>query len=148
MKVIYTKGFLNDMERLFSSNWWYAIPRFFSDIKFRIKETYLRVTRGYDNEAVWGHYHWISEVNSKIFKDLTEKHWGHPAGISDKKWKEILMTIANGFSAAKSIGNLDYIDDFGKDKNIKKQRNKERELKRKFDKGMKLYHKWFFSIWD
>ena len=55
--------------------------------------------------------------------------------------------MAEGFEAANSIGNLDYMD-------LKKEgtagfwRKKEEKLKKKFDKGMKLYHKHFFNLWD
>ena len=155
MEIKYTKGFLNDMERLFSSSWRYSIPRFFRDIRFRIKEAYLRAVRGYDDESVWDHYHWAARTNAQILRDLAKNKVGCPSEFFNKKnkkdecfkWKKTLIEMAEGFEAALSIGNLDYMD-LEKGGTEAHWRKKEKQLKDKFDKGMNLYHKYFYNLWD
>lgn len=146
---------MNSWERLFSSSWRYAIPRFFGDLRFRIKESYLRLVRGYDNEMVGGHYHAQSRITAQVLRQLAKTVVGCPGELFDRKnkkdqclrWKKILIEIAEGFEAANSIGNLDYMD-LEKGGTERYWRKKEGELKKKFDKGMKLYHKYFFNLWD
>lgn len=144
------------MDRLFSSSWRYAIPRFFRDIRFRIKEVYLRVTRGYDGEACWSHHSWHSRVIAEILRKLAKDKVGCPVEFFDKKnkkdecakWRDILIEMAEGFEAATAIDNIEYhVEKKGKF-DILESNRKYKQLKEKFDKGMKLYHKMYFNLWD
>lgn len=157
MKIIYTKGFLNDMEHLFSSSWRYFVPRFWGDWKFKIKMAWQRVFRGYDDSSVWSHHYWHAETTAKMMRRLAQISNGCPSALYDKKnkkdpykrWKEILITIAEGFEAMNKIDNHEhFIENKNNKLNLNKTKQKEKILKNKFDKGMKLYHEYYQNLWD
>lgn len=144
------------MERLFSSSWRYAIPRFFRDIRFRTKMAYQRVVRGYDDEMIWGHHSLHSRITAEILRKLAKDKVGCPMELYDRKnkkdecakWRDILIEMAEGFEATTAIDNMEYyVKKRGKFDHIESNK-KYKKLKSKFDKGMKLYHQYYISLWD
>jgi len=146
MKVTYTKGFLNDMERLFSNNPRYAIPRFFSDTWFEIRMGWQRLTRGYDDRWNWGLRDMLTEVIPEVTRHMAKNVHGCPGNLFDNKakhnkecwkWKEILIKIAEGFEAKAKIHD----GWLYKGKRYEKLIVKEKE-------GMKLFMKYYDNLWD
>lgn len=147
---------MNSMERMFSSSWRYAIPRFFKDTRFRIKMAYQRVKYGYDGESIWSHHSWNSRITAEILRKLAKDKVGCPIELYDKKnkkdecakWRDVLIEMAKGFEAATSIDNLEYHTEKRGKFDLIESNKKYKELKNKFDKGIKLYHKFYFNLWD
>ena len=50
----------------------------FSDLRYEIKSAWQRVTRGYDDSAVWGHDCWFLENVPKMLRDLSKIRGGAP----------------------------------------------------------------------
>ncbi len=144
-KVVYSKGFMNDMERLFSNNPIYSIPRFFSNAKYEIKCAWQRVFRGYDDSWNWGLYQQLQTIIPKCVRWMKKNHLGCPGNLYDEKnkrdncwkWKEILEKIAKGFEAKQKISD-NYLF---KGKRFEKLDKQQKE-------GMKLFVKYFNNLWD
>lgn len=169
LKVILTDGFKDSFVRLFSNNLIYLIPRKISEAKYAIKWAWQRVFRGYDDTMCWDFHSWISEYFPKILRDLKDNNVGCPSELYDKKakknkecwkWEEILEEMAKGFDAAKSIDNTEYMkeiklkkpkkDLFGEDTYIdyKYDEKHYNKLHKEFEKGVDLFKKHFFGLWD
>ena|SRR3990167_184636 len=149
MKVQWTEGAKEDLERLFSPCLYYAIPRWFRDLWFVIRMAYQRVVRGYDNIYSWGHYGEHARLTAKAIRILAKNHSGTPIkicsdkeetdeelAVHNKEWTEILNKIASGFEAVAEMEGY-----FPGDQMYD-------ALKAKFDEGMKLYHEYYFNLWD
>lgn len=144
------------MERLFSLSWRYAIPRFFRNIRFRIKMAYQRVRYGYDESACWSYHSWHSRITAEILRKLAKNKVGCPMELYDKKnkkdecakWRKILIEMAEGFEAAEAIDNAEYYVEKRGKFNHAESNKKYKKLKDKFDKGMKLYHQYYQNLWD
>lgn len=92
---------------------------------------YQRVTRGYADCDVWNLDRFLADIISRSVKTLKEKQCGHPAQLTEEKWNKVLEDIALGFSQV-SEGCPD----------------RDEDSKKLFDKGFKLFHKHFSSLWD
>ena len=170
LKIEVHPEFINDLERLFSSKLKYLIPRKFDDWKYEIKWAWQRVFKGYDDRATWGFDSWVSEYAPKILRDMKSFVHGYPSNSFGKKkkgdiqsvkeWKGVIEKIAKGFDAANSIQNNEYMkkvklkkprkDMFGNDSytDYKFDKKKHDKLMKNFDEGMKLFHKYYFNLWD
>lgn len=135
----------------------YTILGRISDGKVKLKMAWQRAIRGFDDSMVWNHHSFHSEYTSKMLRMLAKDKVGCPWGLYDSKtkddechkWREILKKMAEGFEAATLIDNMSW---FTEDKNgnyNKRESDKKRKvLKKKFDIGMKLYHEYYFNLWD
>lgn len=135
----------------------YTIPVSLNDAKHEIKWAWQRVFKGYDDPSVWSHHSVMAKTTTKILRELAENKVGCPMDLYDSKkkkdechkWKNILIEMAEGFEAATAIDNMDYFTEGVSGKYDKKESDKKRKiLEKKFDKGMKLYHDHYFSLWD
>lgn len=165
LEVKFHPSFWKSYDKLFSNNLIYLIPRTLDDIKYEIKWAWQRIFRGYDDRTVWSLKSDIYNHLPKIIRSLEETAHGYPANPFNKKneinslkqWKEILEKIAKGFDAAKRLDNLEYMikskekytEGFfkGSFKSIPDKLKFKKDLK-EFDEGMKLFHKYFFNLWD
>lgn len=121
------------------------------DIKYhlrRIKWFWQRGRRGYSDSDVWGLFTYLLEILVPALEDLNKIKHGCPNIESEdidtafKRWGEELQVMIDGFKAAQEAGELgleDSLDDYYK---------KYDELMAKFDKGMEMFHKRFFHLWD
>lgn len=133
----------------------YRISFIYKDVRFELKSAWLRVFRGYDNSAVWGHHYWHSEVTAKILRQLAKNKIGCPHEFFDKTkpdkecdaWTKVLIEMAEGFEAAIEMDNT-YIENPDGSYNHEETKRKQDELKKKFDRGMELYHKHYLGLWD
>lgn len=107
--------------RRFWANHWLANPR---DVYWKGVYAYQRVTRGWDDRAVWSIDYWLDEKMPDMLRKLkTDKH-GIPCGmfpsdaqyldadgnaneagweIATKRWDETLDKIIAGFEASRRI---------------------------------------------
>ena len=125
-------------------SWVWTLPQ---EIKWR----WQRSKRGYADCDLWGLDSYLSEWLPKALRQLSKDISGCPQELWDKsnkknqcwKWSKIIREMANGFEAAQDIIDLKYVYKGGK---INEKKYK--KLKSKFEKGMQLFSKYFFGLWD
>lgn len=117
--------------------WWERV----TDIPNKIKYFFQRGIRGYADEDTWSIDWYISSWLPQAIKELRDRKIGYPGikGMTSKKWSTILTEIADGFEADRKYNNLEF--DFMNKKQCEK-------LIQKKDRGMKLFVKWYNSLWD
>jgi hypothetical protein len=136
-KVVCAPGFLESVDRCFSSKPKYAIPRWFRNMRYEIRHAWQRLTIGYDDEWKWGLYSKLEWIIPQCVRWMQKHTIGHPCNLTSQKWKSILEKIAIGFeSAAKIDEKMLY-----KGKEFKK-------LNKQYNEGMKLFVKYFRNLWD
>jgi hypothetical protein len=92
----------------------------------------------------------------KHLKETTHGYPGHSEADTPEKWDTILDEIVLSFEAANRVCNDEYYTETNSDildrkptkKEIHQWRVKSRKDQRIFHKGMKLFDKWFFNLWD
>jgi len=136
MKIVYSKQFKKSFDRLFSYNPIYLIPRLFRDAKMEIRHAWQRIFRGFDDTWWWSLHNVMSEVIPKCVRKMRKDGCGYPSGITYKQWKVILKKIEIGFEAANKLDDCPYNG----------KRYKQRM--KKYEEGMQLFSKHFFSLWD
>lgn len=140
MKIEITEQFKDSMERLFSMNPWYAIPRWLRDARFEIKSAWQRLTRGFDGRMWWSHYYTHSEMMVAVLDEYIKHHIGHPSHMESSEWEKILVDIRDGFQAILEIEDkLPWGDDSS---------DEYKALDEKFRNGMALYTKHYRNLWD
>jgi len=165
-EVKFAPSFWESADRLFSNKLKYLIPRKLSDWKYEIKWAWQRVFRGYDDRITWEIDHWLVDYLPEIIRKMKNNLHGYPSNPFEKKtklprnekeWKDILEKIAVGFESASKIINDAYIiktkekekdgafKGTNKYKFDKKLYNK---FLKEFDSGIKLFHEFFFNLWD
>lgn len=154
----------------------YRIKDFFRNIKY----AWQRATRGYDDLACWNINNWFLEMMPKLLDHMIYDRCGHPLGLTEDKWTEILSEMKHCFVEANedtcSLVN-EYGDDhfkllekwlYAKNENgditvvpnydeedellVRKwiERNDEISAYREkmLNKGLNLFKKYFWSLWD
>lgn len=158
MKIKYTKQFQKDFIKLFSNNWYYAIPRFFDNTYYRIKWAYQRVVRGFDDTMIWNYHSEMTDITIKILTRFKTNLHGYPTNLKNtEEWNQILIKIIKSFEARQHINNSDFmrstkqIHTKGIFKGMTKSKLDKRMLKRwelQRDEGAKLFIKYFDTLWD
>jgi hypothetical protein len=142
MKIKFTEGALEDMERLFSDSWRYSIPRWFNEMYYEIKYGFQRMFRGYDDKMLWGTYYEISKIMIEVLKWNKEHKQGYgyieelgiDASIEDleKKWNEIYDRMIVGFKIIIDDERLIPLP----------------EDEAKIKDALELFAKYFRNLWD
>ena len=115
----------------------------------KVKWAYQRLTRGWDDRAVWDMDYYLAELIPQLVKELKEKGQGFPSEMipgdasgeiteemekaGREKWGGILDSIIEGFEEYNQVRNCVMHPDY---KMVK------------FEKGFKLFKKHFSSLWD
>lgn len=134
---------------------------------FFLREWYLEVKyfiqrgrRGYSDRDLWDFDSYLSEIIPPAVRHLAKNASGCPGETWDVKqvnnechvWKEILEEIAQGFEAATQIKSLSRFSKWLKTEegfyDHKVEKEKDKQLAAKFDKGMELFAKYFLNLWD
>ncbi len=132
-----------------------AVPRdTYNSIKYFIQ----RGLRGYSDEDVWSVSYYISSVLKKIIKDLKNQVHGYPTNFKSlEQWKNVLTEIEWTFRTAEKLDANDWVRLKKTDLNNKeiislsKKHNihiMTEEECRRYDKGWKLFKKYFHNLWD
>lgn len=118
-----------------------------------------RIQRGWDDRVVWSVDCWMNDIMPDILAKLKEDKQGIPMLVFDgmipektdgnysdeqceiakEKWNNKLEIMINGFLAAKRISDIEF---------NWKNKDEEKELISEFEEGMKLFTKYYFSLWD
>lgn len=126
----------------------------------KIKYFIQRGKSGYSTEDLWNFQNYLCSIIPPALRHLKENSTGCPGLLWDKekvndechKWKEILEEVAQGFEAAKEIENSMGCQFKKELKNgaytYEYDIERAKLLTQKFQKGMDLFKKYFFSLWD
>jgi hypothetical protein len=121
--------------RKFCAPWW---EHFFSPSSYYkpVKWFLQRGWRGYADSDVWSLDWYLRKFMPQALGDLKSGP-GYPSGLTEEKWNKILDDIAAGFLAAHALADYDY------------ETNTQRENLEKIQKkGLKLFVKYFNSLWN
>ena len=115
----------------------------------KVKWAYQRLTRGWDDRAVWDMDYYISDLIVQLTKKLKDEGVGFPSSMIEgdpmgeltkeeekkyhEKWQGVLDSIIEGFEEYSQVRNCMMHPDY---KMVK------------FEKGFKLFKKHFSSLWD
>lgn len=114
---------------------WLIISYYYREIKYFIQRGY----RGYSDRDNWSVDGFLLQILPPMLKNLRKNTYGHPIGLTAKKWDFILFQMEEGFKANRKLCNLEY--NF-KEKEVAKF------LRWKSKKGLTLFCKHFNSLWD
>jgi hypothetical protein len=113
---------------------WALIGDWYRQCKWFIQRGY----RGYADCDVWSIDWYLAGWLPKALRRLQANRLGHPIGMTLKGWQRRLGDMADGFDAAHEI----------QDRRHKYKSVEDRRAWRRFNRGMKLFHEHFFSLWD
>lgn len=165
MEIKYAPGFFDSMDREFSMKLRFLIPRLIRDGKWEVIYAWQRLTKGYDERDVFSLYSRHTDRTLALLKELKEIKHGFPIGIvgddaeldlegnltedaSDKgmaHWDHILTQVIEGFEAGKHLSEADYFDTGDTWEVMEAKRM---PLQEQFEKGMALFTKHYFNLWD
>jgi hypothetical protein len=144
--------------------------KFIQDFCRALKYAWQRLFRGWDERASWDATGYLGDLIPQLTRDLIR--YGHtmPHSMFDdpfnseghsriqkkealQKWHDILEEIAVGFEASQKIG--DPPDRYIAEASITSDRvwservlSWDKEQYRKFHRGMYLFHRYYFDLWD
>jgi len=152
---------------------YYRIYLFFYRLFYRIIESprntrraivrfFQRAIRGWADEDTWGLCYYLSDVISKSVYHLKKEGMSMPNEVTEGQWVDILNEIRDTFDIAKRIINDDLylIEDEDKrkkwqktlDKINKKHKTNNRCMSDeeiiRYERGWRLFKKYFFDLWD
>jgi len=104
----------------------------------KIKYAHQRVFRGYDDNAKWDLSHTLAEIIRDVTYDMAENINVFPIKLGEKKWREILEQISFGFGSYLEMDSGNYLYTDKEYKNLDKD----------FNKGLKLFVKYYRDLWD
>ena len=107
-----------------------------------VKESYYRIKwfiqrghRGYADCDVWGLDGYLAGWMPAALKQLEDNKLGRPCGMTRRGWDTRLRIMREGFEAARAIGDIP-------------EKEQYRQLKRRLDKGLKVFSEHYLSLWD
>ena len=157
----------------YPSCWWKNIESFFRGFKY----TYQRATKGYCDYDLFSISDWFLEVFPNMLKEFADETYSHPYDMDEKEWGKYLIEMREHFlNACKEYENSSpearkEFDELYKDfsaaeyfKNPELYNTKERKEKikeyykkvKEYDnykqeelkKGMDMFQKRFWDLWD
>jgi len=167
MKIKFTEEFIKDCERLFSTDFYYKILRFFDFIKRipkEIKWLFQRIFKGYDERIYWDLYDYLGKEIIKHLKNFkNSKRHGVPSMLctdkdgkelsdveGEKLWNEIIDKMVLGFEEMmKDRIEKEPWQLFEKGKIDKEEwLKREEEDYKKAEENAMLFIKYFSGLWD
>lgn len=124
-----------------NSFWWKIVNKYDEvlEILNTIKHWYQRAKNGYSYQDVWSLDSYLDEMLPKALRELAKVNNGYPQELESlEEWNDILEEMVQGFEAHKKISELEF--DIDNPKEYK-------ELENKFKKGMKLFVRYYGSLW-
>jgi len=150
--------------------WYWRVYYIITGIPLQIRTFFQRGKKGIAESDIWNLHDYLSKVTIEGLKYIKEYGIGVPTweegmkeGEATKKWHEILDTLIWTFEIAQKIsdGNVYYLRNVKDRKSwrevCKKLNKKHPEYEnrvmtdkeiRKYDKGWRLFKKYYYSLWD
>jgi hypothetical protein len=124
-----------------------------------IKHWYQRAKRGYSYQDLWSFNSYLSSIIPPALREYNKNVSGCPGDLYDEskindgchKWKEILEEIAQGFEAAEEMKNIHFLyrkDNPDRSHSFEYDEKRAQYLVNKFERGIDLFKKYYFSLWD
>jgi hypothetical protein len=113
---------------------WKLVKDWYRQTKWFIQRGY----RGYADCDVWSIDWYLTDWLPAALHQLEDNKIGYPCGMTAKGWRICLAKMTDGFIAAREIQEMKY----------KYKSSQERAAWRRFNRGMKLFRKHFFDLWD
>jgi hypothetical protein len=112
-----------------------------------IKFLWQRYTRGYSDSNLWNLDGFLANLLLNCIRDFRNNaQAGYPCHFETyEDWDAVLAEMEAGFLAAKRISEDAWMNEKIDAKDWKQWNDGEM---RKFNKGMYLFHKYFFNLWD
>lgn len=141
---------------------YYKIKRFVGDIPYiilKVKWFLQRGRHGWADCDWWDISGYLIDIIIPMLKELKEKQHGYPGtenADTPEKWDAILNEMILGFEAGKRVSDDEYYLETNADilsreptsEEVKMWGEKSREDQKIFHHGMKLFNKWYWSLWD
>lgn len=142
--------------------------KLFKEIKRINEAAWMRCAKGYCYSDIWNFYDWFLCVVPNMLDHLQKNHCGHPSGMTEEEWDNILKEMAqhlrnadedNPLTERKNQFEEEYLKQFYKkpfDREVseidKSYFNAEKELnewrQKEIEKAFDLMKKYFFVMWD
>jgi hypothetical protein len=124
----------------------------------KVKHFYQRAARGYSDEDVWDFDTYLSSMMPGALRQL-KKGYGCPSEFYDdknrnlecEKWHVALEEMALGFEAAAFIKNCGYRKWVEREDgfvSIETDTDALINAKKKMEKGLSLFAKYYLDLWD
>ena len=115
-----------------------CIVSFFRNIKW----VWQRITRGYSDKDLWSFDDTIAKFMLPRLKEFKKHIYGYPSCLkSIDKWKEILDKIIFSFEHAQRM----YLP---LESDTREFKEKYDDFNARYDEGMRLFAKYFSSLWN
>ena len=135
------------------TRWLHSPSTFWGNISetFRwLKWSWRRAFRGWADCDWWSMDAYLVVIILPMLKELREKNIsypGHGQASTPEKWDAILDKMIEGFEAAQRILEDEYYKEISGD-NFDAWGEASKKDQELFHRSMKLFNKWFFSLWD
>ena len=147
------------------SNWWDNIKDFFRGFKY----TYQRATKGYCDYDLFSISDWFLEMFPNMLKEFSEGTYSYPWDMEEKDWRKYLVEMREHFlnackeyedSSPEAKKEYDELyKDFSFEFNGEERKEKVKEYYKKvkeyddykqeeLKKGMDMFQKRFWDLWD
>ena len=110
---------------------WVVIEESYYRIKWFIQRGY----RGYADCDAWSLDYYLAGWMPAALKRLENNKIGCPCGMTPRGWRTRLRIMRDGFEAARAMGDIFDAKQY-------------RQLKRRLDKGLKVFSVHYLSLWD
>lgn len=122
----------------------------------KLKFYYNRITKGWSDEDVWDVGYYLDKIIPPMVRKLKEG-CGCPSELYDDakkndechRWKEVLEEIAQGFEAHNAIhhGRLIKLENGDGTWTDKIDEEREKQLTKKYKRGMELFMEYHSHLW-
>ena len=147
------------------SNWWDNIKDFFRGFKY----TYQRATKGYCDYDLFSISDWFLEMFPNMLKEFSDGTYSYPWDMEEKEWGKYLVEMREHFlNACKDYEDSspeakkehdELYKDFSFEFNAEERKEKIKEYYKKvkeydkykqeeLKKGMDMFQKRFWDLWD
>lgn len=120
----------------------------------RIKYFIQRGVRGYSDEDTWDAHYYLCKIIPPMVRNIKENSIGCPSDLYDEskkndecwRWEEVLESIAQGFEAAIDLSFMKYME--FKDGKMQSNEERRKNLVKKYEEGISLFHDYFMALLD
>jgi len=110
---------------------WEILGYYYREFKWFVQ----RGLYGYSTCDLWSLDEYLISFLPTAIRELRDTSMGRPCNTTPKEWKKTLTKIANGLESGKKMWRI--VDE-----------KRPTKAQKEFDEAMRLFHKWFWHLWD
>ena len=107
-----------------------------------------RAKKGYSDFDLFEMRYWFTETTKRMLRELSERAYSYPDGITEEEWRELLLEMARlvdifepyDDTAVCELLGIRESDMSGHSEEIMKEKNKAKE------RFFELFNKWFYDL--